>query len=248
MARANDPEPGYVDLHCHWVHGIDDGARTADEGLAMLRGLGELGFGLVVATPHMRPGLFNGTCDELRAHFTDAAALLPATGVPAVALGAEHFLDDVVHARLLAGEGVPYPGERAVLVELYAQSLSRDLAKTLFDLRLRTRLRPLIAHPERYRRLWSEPAALERLLEAGALALLDVAALAGKYGAEPERCAETLLEAGLYHAACSDLHRPADLVEVGAGMRIIRERYGREELDFLFREGPREILEGRVEE
>jgi protein-tyrosine phosphatase len=87
---------------------------------------------------------------------------------------------------------------------------------------------------------------LERLLDAGAVALLDVAALAGKYGARPERSARELLERGLYHAACSDAHRPADLPFVERGMAALDAEYGREELDALLGSGPQEILEGRV--
>ena len=46
---------GFVDLHCHWIAGIDDGARTVEASLAMLRGLKKAGFDTVMATPHMPP-------------------------------------------------------------------------------------------------------------------------------------------------------------------------------------------------
>jgi protein-tyrosine phosphatase len=49
---------GFVDLHSHWIASIDDGARSPEEGLELLRGLYEAGFSTVVATPHMRPGMF----------------------------------------------------------------------------------------------------------------------------------------------------------------------------------------------
>ena len=52
---------GFVDLHCHWIAGIDDGAKTPEDGLAMLRGLREAGFDTVVATPHMRPACESAT-------------------------------------------------------------------------------------------------------------------------------------------------------------------------------------------
>ena len=45
---------GYIDLHCHWVVGIDDGVRTAADSRALLAGLAGAGFGKVIATPHMR--------------------------------------------------------------------------------------------------------------------------------------------------------------------------------------------------
>jgi protein-tyrosine phosphatase len=102
----------------------------------------------------------------------------------------------------------------------------------------------VVAHPERYRVLWEQPEILERLLDQGAVALLDVAALVGKYGRHPQRCAEVLLERGLYHAACSDAHRPLDVQQVALGLERVRALYGQEEIDALFLQGPLEILAG----
>jgi protein-tyrosine phosphatase len=55
-----------------------------------------------------------------------------------------------------------------------------------------------------------------------------------------------MLEEGIYHAACSDAHRVEDVEDVTDGIRFIRKRYGAEEVDLLFRQGPREILAGTV--
>ncbi len=237
---------GFVDLHCHWIPGIDDGAPTMEDGLAMLRALKSLGFDLVVATPHMRPGMFDNTRADLTAAYDRARpAVATADDVPEVALSSEHYFDEVVFSRLLADEALPYPGERAVLLEFYEIGFPAMIEHRLFDLR-RHRLVPVIAHPERYREIWRDADALERLVDQGAAALLDTAALVGKYGRRPQRAAEELLERGLYHAACSDAHRPADVEKVAGGMRWIERRYGADEIDFLFREGPRELLAGRV--
>ena len=199
---------GFVDLHCHWVAGIDDGARSVEEGVAMLAALGRIGFDRVIATPHMRPGMFDNTRHDLVAAFDRMQPQLAAQpGLPDVALSSEHYFDDVVFERLRDGLALPYPGEHAVLLEFYEIDFFATTERRLFDLR-RRRLLPVIAHPERYRRLWREPEQLERLVHAGSAALLDAAALVGKYGEHPQRCAETLLEQGLYHAACSDAHRP----------------------------------------
>ena len=231
-------------MHCHWIAGIDDGAPSAAEGVAMLRALRELGFDKVVATPHMRPGMFDNRRDDLVAAFERMApALAEHADLPAVELSSEHYFDDVVYERLLSGAGLPYPGERAVLLEFYGIDFPPMIDARLFDLR-RRRLLPVIAHPERYRCLWKSTAPLERLVDAGVAALLDIAALVGKYGREPQRCAERLLEEGLYHAACSDAHRAADAEDVARGMERVVSLYGREELDFLLRDGPVAILKG----
>jgi protein-tyrosine phosphatase len=202
---------GFVDLHCHWIPGVDDGARDLDAGLGILRGLAALGFVRVIATPHMRPGLFDNSAAQLHAAFDAVQARLGGHGeLPERALSSEHYFDDVVFHRILSGEGLPYPGEAAVLLEFYESSFPLRLDQLLAQLRQR-KLTPVIAHPERYRALWDRPETLERLLDQGSVALLDVAALTGKYGRRPQRCAEQFLERGLYHAACSDAHRPADV-------------------------------------
>jgi protein-tyrosine phosphatase len=235
---------GFVDLHCHWIAGIDDGAASPADGVAMLQALHGVGFDTVVATPHMRPGMFDNRREDLVAAYENMQpALAAATGIPKVGLSAEHYFDDVVFERLLSGAALPYPGERAVLLEFYGVDFPPVIDARLFDLR-RRRLLPVIAHPERYRFLWKSTAALERLVDAGAAALLDIAALVGKYGREPQRCAERLLEEGLYHAACSDAHRASDVDDVNRGMERVISLYGSEELDFLLRDGPTAILKG----
>jgi protein-tyrosine phosphatase len=235
---------GFIDLHCHYVPGIDDGAGSSADGLAMLRGLGSLGFSRVVATPHTRPGLFENTPATIQAAFEAFKAGLPVgQALPELSVSSEHYFDDVVFKRLLSGGGLPYPGGKAALLEFYQIDFPPMIQHRLFDLRSRGLL-PVIAHPERYQCLWRSADILEQLVESGAAALLDVAALIGKYGRKTQSCAETLLERGLYHAACSDAHRPSDVAEVERGMLRLRELYGEEEVTFLFRDGPESLLTG----
>lgn len=239
---------GFIDLHCHFVAGIDDGARSPEEGLALLRALHALGFSTVVATPHMRPGLFDNSRDDLTAAFERMRPSLSGEGLPRVELSSEHYFDDVVYTRIMRDLALPYPGGQAVLLEFYESDFPLSLDRRFAELRLKKKLVPVIAHPERYQPIWRDPDVLERLVDGGAAALLDTAALVGKYGRKPQKAAELLLERGLYHAACSDAHRPADAEEVAAGMRRIEQEYGPEEIDFLFREGPLALLSGRIPE
>jgi len=238
----------FIDLHCHWLPGIDDGAPTVEEGLGMLVGLRLLGFELVIATPHMRPGLFDNDREALtQAYARVAPHVAKRAGTPQVELSSEHYFDDVVITRLRSGHGLPYPGGHAVLLEFYDIDFPIAVDHQLAELR-RLGILPVIAHPERYQIVWRKPEVLERLVDVGAATLLDVAALAGKYGRQPRRSAEQLLEAGVYHAACSDAHRVRDLRDVERGMELIAKRYGDEELDLLFDDGPRQLLAGRIPE
>jgi len=235
---------GYIDLHCHCVPEIDDGARSLDESNEILVALASLGFTRVVATPHMRPGMFDNTREVLVGAFDSfKEKIAQYSEAPALELSCEHYFDDVVFRTLMEGRGVPYPGGRAVLLEFYATDFPLTVDHRLADLRRRGYL-PVIAHPERYEPLWKSHDIIERLLDIGCVALLDAAALVGRYGRKPQKCARDLLERGLYRAACSDAHRLNDVHATGKSMAWIAEEYGREELNELFSAGPEAILAG----
>lgn len=244
---------GFVDLHSHWIAGIDDGVRTVEAGVDLLRGLKKAGFEIVVATPHMRPGMFDNDKGALERAF---AAMCPhivdVEDLPDVHLSSEHFFDDVVFNRLLKGTGLPYPdlappkakgkrSRRGVLIELAPTAFPAHLQHRLFDL-ARAGLRPIIAHPERYQPVWKDDACLDPLLDAGAGLLLDVCALVGKYGRAAERAAEKLLDEEAYEAACSDAHRPEDAEVTAEAIEALEERVGKAEALRLLRDGPRGIL------
>jgi protein-tyrosine phosphatase len=246
---------GFIDLHCHWIAGIDDGAKTPAESAALLAALRDAGFETVVATPHMRPGMFDNSADDLRQAFratqdalfhSGAGAHAGARALPQLLLSSEHFFDDIVYQRLLEGRALPYPGGHAVLVEFPTRNFPARVSDRFFDLR-RKRLRPVLAHPERYEPVWDDITTLDPLLDGGAVLLLDVAALTGKYGRAPRRAAEELLDHGYYYAACSDAHSPRDVPEVADGIRLLFERMGRDEAQFLLEQGPAGILSGHVD-
>ncbi len=245
---------GFVDLHCHWVAGIDDGAKTVADGIELLRRLRAVGFDLVVATPHMRPGMFDNDRRALEHAFAAMCPYLAGQAdLPDIHLSSEHFLDDVVFGRLVKGAGLPYPDlrsddnpvplprKRGVLVELHPQSFPAQLQHRFFDLG-RAGLRPVLAHPERYQPVWQDDTCLDPLLDAGACLLLDVCSLIGKYGRASRRAAEKLLEEEAYEAACSDAHRPDDVVEVEEAIATLDKRVGTREAERLLRGGPRGIL------
>ncbi len=235
---------GYIDLHCHCIPGVDDGARSIEESTEILGGLLSLGFTRVITTPHMRPGMFDNTATMLCSAFeVFCEQLSNHSGLPTVDLSCEHFFDDVVFRNVMDGKGLPYPGGRSLLLEFYANDFPLTIDHRLADLRRRGYL-PVIAHPERYEPLWKSPDILERLLDVGCVALLDTGALVGRYGKKPQRCARNLLDRGLYGAACSDAHRMHDVQATAQGIDWIGKEYGQEELRELFVTGPEAILLG----
>ena len=234
----------FVDLHSHYLPGIDDGVDTFEEGLELCRRLRALGFGTVMATPHIRTAMFDNRRPELEAaHEAFCARAAGTDGLPDLGLGAEHFFDDVFWVLFRRAEALPYPGAKAMLVELPRERLPLRLERAFFQMRLEG-IRPVLAHPERYRPFFKRSDELDRLIDVGALPLLDLMSLTGKYGRAPRRAAERMLDEGLYYAACSDAHRPADVPVVREALAALRRRIGDSEAEELLAANPRRILAG----
>lgn len=238
----------FVDLHSHYLPAIDDGVRTFDEGLELVRNLASIGFVTVMATPHIRTAMFENRkpgVEKAHAAFVAEARARDAD-LPELGLGAEHYFDDVFWGLFQRGEAVPYPGGKAALVELPRERIPVGLAQCFFQMRLKG-VHPVLAHPERYRPFFKKSDGIAALVQAGALPLLDVMSLVGKYGRAPRKAAERLLGEGLYYAACSDAHRPKDVKIVEKAIGVLRKRVGDAEAEAMLGANPRSILAGTAE-
>ncbi len=238
---------GYVDLHSHYLPGIDDGVRSFEEGVRLCTRLAAIGYDRVVATPHMRTAMFPNKRNDLEELFRRFEALTAdVPGMPQIDLAAEHFFDDVFWERFLKDEVLPYPGGHAALVEFSTEQLPMRIDDFFFEMHLKG-VRPVIAHPERYRPLFKRTEPIAALIHGGALPLLDLMSLVGKYGRRPQRAAERMLSEGVYYAACTDAHRPEHVDIVAKAIERLRRLAGPEHVFTLLSENPTRLLEGRVE-
>lgn len=238
---------GYVDLHCHYLPGIDDGVRTMGEGLALLSGLKKIGYSKVIATPHIRTAMFENRKPGLEQSYAELVAILKnVPDLPETGLAAEHYCDDVFWELWKSGGTLPYPGGKAALIEFHYEHWPRRMEERFFEMQL-AGVRPVLAHPERYSALHRRTDAIDPLLEVGALALLDLMSLVDRYGRAARRAAERMLEEGVYYAACTDSHRPADAEIAAEAIERLRELAGDDEAHALLADGPAQILAGTIE-
>jgi protein-tyrosine phosphatase len=237
------PGPGRVDLHCHLLPGVDDGARTEADALEMARALVDLGFTTVAPSPHARPEYAPVEVVDTRRRELEAA--LARERIPlTLARNAENVLDADFLSRLgtpearLLGEGGRY-----VLVELPYTAPVPALLDILFRIRLKG-VTPLIAHPERCLEFERKGRAADAV-RAGALLQLDIGALIGRYGSTARKLAGSLLEAGLYAVAATDLHAPVGARDwVGRSLAELEGRAGERAVQQLLADHPRRLLEG----
>ncbi len=203
------PYRGVIDLHSHVLPGVDDGAVTMDDSLAIARAAAADGVHMLAATPHVR-GDFPTTVGMVRDALEDVRAAVATAGIALdVISGAEIGIDrlplltiDELEALALGGSS------RAVLVEFPYLGWPVQLAEELGRL-LDLGLRPILAHPERNPDVQEAPGRLAHLVEAGVLVQLTASSLTGRGGQDARRTAFRLLDDGLCHLVATDAHRPS---------------------------------------
>lgn len=204
---------GAVDQHSHILYGLDDGVKTQEDSLAILRWLEEQGVSEVWFTPHVMEDVPN-TTEGIRARFEELKAVY--SGGLKLNLAAEYMIDTVFEDRLEHRDLLEH-GPETVLVETSAIAPPMNLWNVL-DQILKAGYRPLIAHPERYR--YMDQSDYRELYNMGCFLQLNLPSIVGFYGESVRQRAQYLLDKGWYRMVGSDCHR----------FRAIQAQYGAKEL------------------
>lgn len=235
-----------IDLHCHIIPMIDDGARNAAVACEMAMHAYRSGVDTIVATPHCN--LF-GTMPNYRGRrYTERLslfrALLRQQGIPLRILpGAELFahpsnLRRVLDERLV----VTLNYSRYLLTEFNFGSRGKDISDAL-DLIARHNLIPVVAHPERYTAVQHEPSLAAQWFAKGYIIQLNKGSLLGRLGRSAQAASVHLLGAGLAHVIASDAHdmqfRPTGFQSL---LPFLRERCQQEYIELLLTVNPRRII------
>lgn len=240
-----------VDLHSHILPGIDDGARSLADSIAMCRAAAAAGCEVMVATPHQRRGIWwNGDCEALEELCQEvAAAVAPEIRVLS---GAEIHVDSELLGEVLrhgAGEEagiLPLAGSRYFLLELDAAWTAPQAADLVHEMVVAGFL-PILAHPELIPFLAEDDAVVAHLVSLGATSQVTAMSVTGEFGRRAQATTHRLIEAGLVHFVASDCH---DLVRRPPGLeaayRTLRERWGEATARRLTADNPRAVLEDRA--
>ncbi len=212
-----------LDLHCHILPGVDDGAVDLVDSLEMARSAVAQGCRAVVATSHLGEALFDTSPELLRTEHAHLVKAIAAERIPLQVLpGAENFLGWDDAPPHFADHAVPL-GEigRYVLFDFSMRERPDGVGAAIAALRAKGR-RAVIAHPERNLALMDDPTPIVEWLAAGALLQVNAASLLGLLGRDAQWMSTYLLSSGACHVLASDAHdlrrRPFCL---GAGRKAL---------------------------
>jgi len=238
-----------IDLHSHYLHDVDDGARTLEDSLEMLRIAAEDGVTHMVATPHQfHPAGYHVEAPLARERFEEVGRAARDAGIDvALSLGAEIHFSENIPEGLAEGSLLPIAeGSRYFLFELPTTSLPAE--ELLFEIIFMFQTRgfyPVLAHPERNFDVMDDPKIAARLRERGVLLQLTALSITGGFGRKSRRASKRLLQWGVADVIASDAHnpdrRPPGLSEA---VRVAAKWVGADRAERMVTETPRRILSG----
>lgn len=232
-----------VDLHCHILSGLDDGAKSSEESLAMAEMALADGITHVVATPHAN----NEYRFDFAAVTSAAARLQERVGDKLrIATGCDFHLSPENIAKLKNGAAPFCINQKDyLLVEFNDFAIPAAIDHTMYEIQL-AGIRPIITHPERNPILRSQPQRLEQWIRNGCYGQVTGGSLTGAFGSNAQQTSLGWIARGLVHFVASDAHntttRPHQL---RAAYEFVQREFGRAKAQALFVENPLAALEGR---
>lgn len=235
-----------IDLHCHFLPGIDDGPETMQEALDLARAAVADGITHSVLTSHVHPDRYPNQRRNLEVAVAEFSAQLRLANIPLkVRMGGEARLCPEL-IDLVARNQVPFLGEvdgyRILLLEFPPQMIPVGSIRFISTL-LKLKIRPLIAHPERNKAIMVNTDKVRQFTEAGCWLQLTAGSLAGRFGTVSQQAAFKLIDEGWHCVAASDAHnlqhRPPLLSE---GRAALRSRYGDAVAQAMVLDKPASIL------
>ncbi|MBS1594683.1 MAG: capsular biosynthesis protein [Bacteroidetes bacterium] len=209
-----------VDLHSHLIPGIDDGAKTMEESLILIKGLADLGFRKIITSPHIMSGGYNNT-PEIILNGRDMVrqALKEAAIDVAFDAWAEYYLDETIMPKI-EKRNLLTMGDNYVLVELSYLMKSFSTTSYFYNL-ISNGYKVVLAHPERYPYYYSDELDEYKMLkDQGVYFQLNISSLTGTYGDGARSTAQKLIDSDMIDFVATDLHNMRHLNYIRQAVRL----------------------------
>jgi len=231
-----------TDIHSHIVFGVDDGAKTIEDSVAMLRIAADAGTTDIVATPH----------SDLRFRFDlplvreRIAEMQDRVGdTIRIHRGCDFHLS-FENIRACMEDRTPFTinGGRYLMVEFSEKSIPANIGD-IFHQMIQRDITPVVTHPERNALLMGDLGRLVEWVRMGCLLQVTAQSFTGRFGKSAEANCRRLMSCRLVHFVASDAHdtewRPPDLREA---RKHVAGAYGEEAAERLFDTHPAMTLTG----
>ena len=230
-----------IDIHCHLLCGVDDGAKSLEESQEMLKIAASQNINKIILTPHRRHGMFAYPVEAIDNQYKILKECGQKLGVE-LYLGTEYHVDSDMVNSFKSGTCHTLAGGRYILTE-YSHASEYTFIKTMTKEALHAGYIPVIAHIERYECVFDEPELAGELQNIGALVQINADAVLGNDGRAVKKFCKKLLKNELVDIVASDSHNTTTRVNnMAKCYEYIAKKYDRDYADLLFNNNPEKII------
>lgn len=237
-----------IDIHCHLMPSVDDGAKDLEETLAMFENAYTSGVTDIILTPHYIKGTKYEINNEQKEKITNILreALRRTDMDINIYYGNEVYIDNDLVDMIKDKKVATLANSRYVLVELPVNSMDNNAGNVFFNLRSNGYI-PIIAHPERYVYFQKHPEKVMDYIKLGCLLQGDYMSLLGKYGKKAKKTLKILLKNGVIKFLSSDIHHSYNDYHIPeAEKRTLKIVKDESIVNKLFVENPENVINDKI--
>jgi len=206
-----------TDIHSHLIPGVDDGVKTLEQSIEIIRIFQELGYSKLITTPHISEQYYPNTPDELRKRLKAVRTELVKQNIPMeIELGAEYMVD-AAFLKTLKEKGDLLSWQGYLLIETPFTIAPLIFDEVIFEIQS-LGLHPVLAHPERYEYFHGSTKEIKKLREKGVRMQVTASSFVGYYGKVQEKVAKALLKESLIDFIGSDMHKYDQMAYLTKGL------------------------------
>ncbi|MCA0985190.1 tyrosine protein phosphatase [Halobacillus yeomjeoni] len=236
-----------IDIHSHILPGVDDGAQSIEESIQMAEAAVRDGIDTIVASPHHKNGVYNNYRNDILLQVAELNRHIETRNIPLnVVPGQEVRLYGELIEGIHSEEVLPINMEsNYLLVEFPSNTVPRYASQLFYDLQM-SGIRPIIAHPERNKKIIENPDVLYSLVKDGAYAQVTAGSVCGNFGKKIMKFSHQLIEHNLAHLIASDAHNTTSRgFCMTEAYQEVRQSYGLD-MVYMLSENAQDIIEDKV--
>lgn len=235
----------YIDIHSHALHGIDDGSKTIEESIEIIKEYKQMGFSDIILTPHyIEDTKYTSKNNEKIKKINELKTLIKKENIDInLHIGNEVYITDNILKLIKKDEISTLANNKYILIELPMNNEITNLKEIIFNL-LSNNITPIIAHPERYSTIQNNLSYAQELVDQGVLLQSNYASIIGIYGKQAQKTVKKLLKNNLIYFLGTDIHKPNSKIYIN--IKKIRKKItkliGQDKFNQLTKINPETII------
>ncbi|MBU5335877.1 tyrosine-protein phosphatase [Intestinibacter bartlettii] len=195
-----------IDIHCHILPNVDDGAECMQEAINMAKIAKEQGINKIIATPHYHPEFKYAKGEELKEIYKEFKNELKENNIDIeMYLGNEIYYTYDLIDKFSELDFYSLNDSKYILIEFPPNNFPNNLCNVVYEIKQQG-FTPILAHVERYIKIHEDPEIIYDCIKTGAIIQINSSSLIGKQGKEFQKICNLLISRNMVHLVSTDAH------------------------------------------